>query len=116
MLHIKAAFKIIIKLLSKQGFSLSLYLKLREFICFKLLSIEDEPHDMLREQSKGSKIENFIAVIIHKLKNLGEEKLGAFVLNISFSRGQQSTDSINCNAALKNNNLVKCFDCKSEPE
>ena len=55
---------------------------------------------MLGEKGEGAQVENFIAVIIHKLKDLLEQELGALVLDVPLGRGKEGADSVDGNAAL----------------
>ena len=77
------------------------YLELGELIRLQLLSGQNQVDDMLRQESEGSKVENLVAVIIYKLKNLLQEKLGAFVLYVSLSCGQESADCVHRDTTLQ---------------
>ena len=76
-------------------------LKFRKFIRLQFLPVKNESDHMLRQESEGSKVQNLIAVIIYKLKNLLQEKLGALVLYVSLSCGQQSADCVHCDTTLQ---------------
>ena len=76
-------------------------LELGELVRLQFLPRQDEADHVLREESEGAQVENFIAVIVHELQHLLEEELGALVLDIALRCGQECADRINCDAALR---------------
>ena len=67
LLHINAAYEDSFIVCQLQGIK---NLKFRKFICFQLFPDKDEPNHMLWEQSEGSKVKNFISMVIYKLQDL----------------------------------------------
>ena len=59
---------------------------------------------MLREESEGAQVENFIAVVVHELQDLLQEELGALVLDVPLGGGQQGTNRVHSYTALRDRN------------
>ena len=49
-------------------------LKFGEFVGLEILSSQDESHYMLRQKSKGSEVEDLVAVLVDEIENLGVSK------------------------------------------
>ena len=75
-------------------------MKFGEFVSFELVPAQDQPDDMLRQQCEGSQVEDLVAVLIDKLEDLLNQRLGAFILDVTFGGGQQGADSVNVDATL----------------
>ena len=81
-------------------------LEFRKLVSLQLLSVEDQPDDVLGQQSEGAEVEDFIAMIVNKLQHLLKEELGAFVLDISLRGGEECTHSVHCDAALRERRIL----------
>ena len=79
-------------------------LEFRKLVSLQLLSVEDQPDDVLGQQSEGAEVEDFIAMIVNKLQHLLKEELGALVLDVPLGSGQQGTNRVHSYTTLRDRN------------
>lgn len=75
-------------------------LELGELIRAQILTGQDQPYHVLRQQRETAQVQHLIAVLVDKLQHLLHQTLGALVLDVPLGRSQQGAHGVHVDAAL----------------
>ena len=75
-------------------------LELVELLRPELLPAEDEADDVLRQLSEGAQAQHGVPVAVNEHQHLLYEELGALVLYVLVSRGEEGADGVHSDAGL----------------